>query len=87
MGDQLSAAVVHAAGVLDDAVIQALRPGALSDVLRPKADAAWALHRATADLDPPLQHYRRGESGPADYDGQQVWSVMAASHELDSGFS
>ncbi|WP_026248025.1 SDR family NAD(P)-dependent oxidoreductase [Streptomyces sp. MspMP-M5] len=44
-------AVVHAAGVLDDAVIEALRPGALSDVLRPKADAAWALHRATADLD------------------------------------
>ncbi|MEV8061063.1 SDR family NAD(P)-dependent oxidoreductase [Streptomyces antimycoticus] len=44
-------AVVHAAGVLDDAVIQALRPNTLSDVLRPKADAAWALHRATADLD------------------------------------
>ncbi|WP_438490682.1 type I polyketide synthase [Streptomyces sp. S186] len=44
-------AVVHAAGVLDDAVIQALRPGAVSDVLRPKADAALALHRATAGLD------------------------------------
>ncbi|AXX31983.1 Malonyl CoA-acyl carrier protein transacylase [Actinosynnema pretiosum subsp. pretiosum] len=44
-------AVVHAAGVLDDAVLTALTPQRLDRVLRPKLDAAWRLHEATADLD------------------------------------
>jgi acyl transferase domain-containing protein/acyl-CoA synthetase (AMP-forming)/AMP-acid ligase II/thioesterase domain-containing protein len=37
-------AVIHAAGVVDDAVLDALTPRRLADVLRPKADAAWHLH-------------------------------------------
>ncbi|WP_367127976.1 SDR family NAD(P)-dependent oxidoreductase [Saccharothrix sp. HUAS TT1] len=44
-------AVVHAAGVLDDAVVQGLTPEQLDRVLRPKVDGAWHLHELTADLD------------------------------------
>ncbi len=59
--DQLAAAlgtlerpvtgVVHAAGVLDDGVIESLSPEHLERVMRPKLDAAWHLHELTADAD------------------------------------
>ncbi|MFF8961103.1 SDR family NAD(P)-dependent oxidoreductase, partial [Streptomyces sp. NPDC014894] len=44
-------AVVHTAGVIDDATVTALTEEQLAKVLRPKVDAAWNLHRATRDLD------------------------------------
>ncbi|WP_405160277.1 type I polyketide synthase [Nocardia sp. NBC_01499] len=44
-------AVVHAAGVTADGVIDALTAGQLHRVLRPKVDAAWHLHELTADLE------------------------------------
>ncbi|WSK84176.1 type I polyketide synthase [Amycolatopsis sp. NBC_01286] len=44
-------AVVHTAGVLDDGVISALTDDRFDDVLRPKLDAALALHELTGDLD------------------------------------
>ncbi|MFW6692988.1 SDR family NAD(P)-dependent oxidoreductase [Streptomyces sp. MAR4 CNX-425] len=44
-------AVVHAAGVLDDGVVDALTPERLERVLRPKVDAAINLHELTADRD------------------------------------
>ncbi len=44
-------AVVHAAGVLDDAVFTAQTPRHLDAVLRPKVDAAWNLHELTASTD------------------------------------
>ncbi|SDS63240.1 Acyl transferase domain-containing protein [Streptomyces sp. TLI_053] len=44
-------AVVHAAGVLDDGVLDALDPARLAGVLRAKLTAARNLHEATAGLD------------------------------------
>ncbi|MFH8258752.1 SDR family NAD(P)-dependent oxidoreductase [Streptomyces roseolus] len=43
-------AVVHTAGVLDDATVAALTPEQLATVLAPKVDAAWHLHDLTRDL-------------------------------------
>ncbi|USX54001.1 type I polyketide synthase [Lentzea sp. HUAS12] len=44
-------AVVHAAGVLDDGVVDSLTPQRLLSVLGPKAGGAWHLHELTRDLD------------------------------------
>jgi acyl transferase domain-containing protein/NADPH:quinone reductase-like Zn-dependent oxidoreductase/short-subunit dehydrogenase/acyl carrier protein len=44
-------AVVHAAGVLDDGLIDSLTPARVDRVLAPKVDAAWHLHKLTEDLD------------------------------------
>ncbi|WP_445517729.1 SDR family NAD(P)-dependent oxidoreductase [Streptomyces sp. NEAU-174] len=44
-------AVVHAAGVLDDGVIDTLSPKRIDAVFEPKVDAAWNLHELTRDMD------------------------------------
>ncbi|MFD5453459.1 type I polyketide synthase, partial [Streptomyces sp. NPDC127100] len=44
-------AVVHAAGVLDDGVLDSLTPQRVDAVLRPKVTAAVNLHELTAELD------------------------------------
>ncbi|MBL1102832.1 SDR family NAD(P)-dependent oxidoreductase, partial [Streptomyces coffeae] len=44
-------AVVHAAGVLDDGVVESLTADQVEAVLRPKVDAAVHLHELTRDLD------------------------------------
>ena len=45
--------VVHAAAVMGAAKLREMSPAALADMIRPKADGAWVLHRLTqhADLD------------------------------------
>ncbi|MEU1827549.1 type I polyketide synthase, partial [Streptomyces abikoensis] len=48
--DQPLTAVVHAAGVMDNALIDALTTEQLADVFRPKVDAAWHLHELTRDM-------------------------------------
>ncbi|MEU0452285.1 type I polyketide synthase [Streptomyces sp. NPDC006129] len=47
--------VVHAAGVLDDAVLSQLSWDRFRSVLDPKVAGGWHLHRATLDLD--LEHF------------------------------
>ena len=42
--------VIHAAGVIDDAVITSLTPDRIDTVLAAKVDAAWNLHELTRDL-------------------------------------
>ncbi len=43
--------VVHAAGAIDDGVIESLTPERVDLVLQPKVDAAWHLHELTREMD------------------------------------
>ena len=44
-------AVIHAAGVLSDGVLESLDRDRVEEVLRPKVDGAWHLHELTAGMD------------------------------------
>ncbi|HTD57907.1 MAG TPA: beta-ketoacyl reductase, partial [Solirubrobacteraceae bacterium] len=75
-------AVVHAAGVLDDGVIEAMTTARIEHVLAPKAYAAWHLHELTERLE--LSAFILFSSSTGTLGGPAQSNYAAANAFLDS---
>ena len=85
------AAVVHTAGVLDDATVLGLDNERVEKVLRPKVDAAWNLHELTLDHRPGAFVLfssavgTLGNPGQANYAAANVFCDVLAQHRHQQG--
>ncbi len=86
-------AVFHCAAVLDDGMLGSLDPGRMSEVMRPKLDAAWHLHELTREMD--LSAFVLfssatgiiGSAGQANYAAANAFLEALAARRVASGLA